>query len=144
MVKLFPVLVAGMLIASSASAETGDAARIVAQEQALGRAMIAHDVTTLSRIVGDEWLCQGATGISTKRDFLRDVADRKLVVRTFRLHDVHVRVLGDVAYLMAADDEHSSYAGTDNSGTYNWLDVWQKRGGQWVSVATQITRAAKR
>ena len=115
---------------------------IVALEQELGRAMIHRDVAALQRIVGDDWICQSATGRSTKQSFISDVTHGKLVVSKFVLHDVHVRVFGDVAYLMGADDEESTYAGAKNSGTYNWLDVWVKRGGRWVSVATQITKAA--
>lgn len=143
MALLLPILVSSMVLASSVEHTVGnkaDAARIVSLERALGRAMIARDTKALSRIVGDDWLCQGASGISTKKSFIDDVATGKLVVRRFVLHDVHVRVMGNVAYLMAADDEESAYAGTDNSGTYNWLDVWQKRGGRWVSIATQITK----
>lgn len=143
MALLLPILASSMMVASPVENTVGDkadAARIVSLERALGRAMIARDTRTLSRIVGDDWLCQGASGISTKKSFVDDVATGKLVVRRFVLHDVHVRVMGNVAYLMAADDETSAYAGVDNSGTYNWLDVWQKRGGRWVSVATQITK----
>ena len=115
---------------------------IVALEAELGHAMIHRDVAALQRIVGDDWICQSATGISGKQSFISDVAHRKLVVRRFVLHDIHVKIFGDTAYLMGADDEESSYAGVRNSGTYNWLDVWTKRNGHWVSVATQITKAA--
>ena len=141
---LFALLAPALLMADTPPPSAADRQaekEIVAQEAELGRAMIHRDVAALQRIVGDEWLCQGATGISTKASFISDVATGKLAVRTFTLHDVHVRVFGDVAYLMAADDEQSAYAGSDNSGTYNWLDVWIKRDGRWVSVATQITRA---
>ena len=139
---LFPVLACGAIVAAPAQAapDTPDAKAIVAQERELGRAMIARDVASLSRIVGEDWVCQGATGISDKAHFIADVAQRKLVMKSFALRDVHVRVFGDIAYLMATDDETSSYAGIDGSGTYNWLDVWQKRNGQRVSVATQITK----
>ena len=115
---------------------------IVALEQELGRAMIHRDVAALQRIVGDDWICQSATGRSTKQSFISDVAHGKLVMKKFVLHDIHVRIFGNVAYLMAADDEVSTYAGATNSGTYNWLDVWTKRNGRWVSVATQITKVA--
>ena len=140
MPMLLSILASSALLASPAPANAAEGRTIVALEASLGRAMIARDVKALHRIVGDDWLCQGASGISTKQSFIADVASGKLVVRKFALHDVHVRVFGNVAYLMAADDEESAYAGTNNSGTYNWLDVWQKRGGHWVSVATQITK----
>jgi ketosteroid isomerase-like protein len=62
------------------------------------------------------------------------------VVTMFRIHDIHVHVLGNVAYVQAFDDEESSYKGKSNNGTYNWLDVWVNRDGHWVSVATQLTK----
>ena len=139
----FSILALGALLTSPVEGAVGhkaDATEIVSLERALGRAMVARDTRALARIVADDWLCQGASGISTKKSFIDDVATGKLVVRRFVLHDVHVRVMGNVAYLMAADDEDSAYGGTDNSGTYNWLDIWEKRGGRWVSVATQITK----
>jgi ketosteroid isomerase-like protein len=143
---VLPILAVTALSATALqiSAQDSEAAKneIIALETELGRAMIHRDTATLQRIVADEWICQGATGISTKASFISDVEQRKLVVTKFVLHDIRVRVFGDVAYLIGADDETSSYAGTDNSGTYNWLDVWTKRDGHWVSVATQITKAA--
>jgi ketosteroid isomerase-like protein len=110
-------------------------------EAALGVAMIHKDITTLDKLVGDDWTIQSESGtMGTKASFIDDVRSGALVVRSFRLHDVHVRVLGDVAFVQAFDDEVSSYKGKDNSGTYNWLDVWQRREGRWVSIATQFTR----
>jgi len=142
-----PVLLiasAGLLAATTPTAAQEAQAQneIVALEAELGRAMIHRDVAALERIVGDDWICQSATGISDKRGFIGDVAAGRLIVTRFVLHDIHVKVVGNVAYLMGADDEESSYAGSNNSGTYNWLDVWTKRGGRWVSIATQITKAA--
>ena len=139
----FTVLACAATLAAPAYSATrarADERAIIAQEQELGRAMIGRDVAALSRIVGRDWVCQTASGTSGKAQFIADIAGGKLVVRKFVLHDVHVRVFGNVAYLMAADDEVSSYAGVDGSGTYNWLDVWQKRDGRWVSVASQVTK----
>jgi len=110
-------------------------------EAALGVAMIHKDLATLDRLVGADWTIQSDSGTTgTKAGFLDDVRSGALVIKSFRLHDVHVRVLGDVAFVQGFDDEVSSYKGKDNSGTYNWLDVWEKRDGRWVSVATQLTR----
>ncbi|MBB5326602.1 nuclear transport factor 2 family protein [Tunturiibacter gelidoferens] len=114
-------------------------------EAALGVAMIHKDLATLDRLVGRDWTMQSDSGtMGTKAGFLNDVRSGALIVKSFKLHDVHVRVLGDVAFVQAFDDEVSSYKGKDNSGTYNWLDVWEKRDGRWVSVATQLTKVEAR
>jgi ketosteroid isomerase-like protein len=130
-----------VLVGSTKAQEASPDNRILENEKALGQAMIHRDVATLSRLVADDWTIQsegGSTG--TKAGFIDDVKTRRLVVSSFNLHDMHVRVFGDVAILQGADDEISSYDGKANNGTYNWLDVWVKRDGQWISVATQLTR----
>lgn len=114
---------------------------IASNEADLGRAMIGKDTNTLSRLVGDEWTIQSESGTSgTKAGFIHDIESGKLIVRRFDLHDLHVKVIGDVAWVFGTDDEISSYDGKPSNGRYNWLDVWVRRDGHWVSVATQITR----
>jgi ketosteroid isomerase-like protein len=130
-----------LLVGSTMAQEASPEGKILENEKALGQAMIHRDLATLSRLVADDWTIQsegGSTG--TKSGFIDDVKTRRLVVSSFNLHDMHVRVFGDVAILQGADDEISSYDGKANNGTYNWLDVWVKRDGQWISVATQLTR----
>jgi ketosteroid isomerase-like protein len=132
------LVLAGPMMAQELSTPEG---KILANEKALGEAMIHRDVATLARLVADDWTIQsegGSTG--TKSGFIDDVRTRRLVVSSFKLHDMNVRVFGDVAVLQGADDEVSAYEGKTNNGTYNWLDVWVKRDGRWVSVATQLTR----
>lgn len=136
----FPV---ALVLAGSMMAQKLPSAEhtILENERALGEAMIHRDIATLTRLVADDWTIQSEGGTTgTKSGFIDDVRSGRLVVSTFRLHDMHVRVFGDVAILQGADDEVSSYEGKASNGTYNWLDVWVKRDGQWVPVATQLTR----
>jgi ketosteroid isomerase-like protein len=142
MMRLLSVVMAGVLIGTAAAQPvTAPEKQILDFEGALGQAMIHKDLATLSHLVADDWTIQSASGtMGTKTGFINDIKSGALVVRSFKLHDVHVRVLGDVAFVQAFDDEISSYNGKDNSGTYNWLDVWQKRQGHWVSLVTQLTR----
>jgi hypothetical protein len=129
---------------SSAAAADGSAHTeqyIQDQEAAIGQAMIRKDIATLSKLVGDDWTIQNDSGVvGTKAGFINDIKTGTLVVSKFQLHDVRVRVIGDVAIVQGSDDEVSSYAGKDGSGTFNWLDVWEKRNGKWVSIATQLTK----
>ncbi len=140
MIGLFAVSI--LLTGVAAAMDGSEAEKTISDsEAALGVAMIHKDLTTLDRLVGDDWTIQSESGtMGTKAGFLDDVRSGALVVRSFKLHDVHVRVLGDMAFVQGFDDEVSSYKGKDNSGTYNWLDVWERRDGRWVSVATQLTR----
>jgi ketosteroid isomerase-like protein len=110
-------------------------------EADLGQAMIHMDIATLSKLVGERLdYPKRQRRDGHKAGFINDVQSGALVVTSFKLHDLHIHVIGNVAFVQGFDDEKSSYKGKDNSGTYNWLDVWENRDGRWVSVATQLTK----
>jgi len=137
------ILAAGFLLAGVSLAQDAAATekKIAEYEDALGQAMIHKDVATLQKLVADDWTIQNdSRTLGTKDAFINDVKSGALVVTSFRIHDVRVHVVGNVAYIQAFDDETSSYKGKDNSGTYSWLDVWESRNGRWVSVVTQLTK----
>ena len=134
---------AGLLLSCLAMAKDAPATekKITDLEVALGEAMIHKDIAMLSKLVADDWTIQSESGsMGTKAGFIDDVKSGALVVTRFKIHNIHVHVVGNVAYVQAFDDEESFYKGKSNSGTYNWLDVWENRDGRWVSVATQLTR----
>ena len=143
MKRSLSILAASLLLTCTAIAKDAPTpeTKIAAFEADLGQAMIHKDIATLSNLVADDWTIQDTSGsMGTKAGFINDVKSGKLVVTSFKIHDLHVRVLGNVAFVQAFDDETSSYEGKENSGTYNWLDVWVNRDGHWVSVATQLTK----
>jgi ketosteroid isomerase-like protein len=145
--RLASILAASILFTYTATSQNVPTTekKIADFEAALGQAMIHRDIATLSNLVADDWTIQNDSGaMGTKGGFINDVKSGALVVTSFRLHDVHVRVLGNVAFVQGSDDEESSYKGKANSGTYNWLDVWVNRNGHWVSVATQLTKVEAR
>jgi len=147
MTRLIATLILSLLLTSTLAAEDTQATskKIEDFEAALGQAMIHKDIPTLSNLVADDWTIQSDSGtMGTKAGFIDDIKSGALVVTSFRIHDVHVHVIGNVAFIQAFDDEKSSYKGKDNSGTYNWLDVWENRNGHWVSVVTQLTRVESR
>ena len=145
MTRLVTAALCILLMTSAAFTQnnSADEKQIAENEHALGQAMIQKDLATLSRLVADDWSMLGESGAGTKSGFLNDIKSGTLVVKSFQIHDMHIRVLGDVAIVQAYDDEQTTYAGKDSSGTYNWTDVWQKRNGQWVSIATQLTTVKK-
>lgn len=141
--RMISVLFATVLMSGIAMAEDVSVTekKVADLEAALGQAMIHKDVATLSKLVADDWTMQSSSGtMGTKAGFIGDVRSGTLVVRSFKIHDMHVRVLGNVAFVQAFDDEETSYKGVASKGTYNWLDVWEKRDGQWVSLVTQLTK----
>jgi hypothetical protein len=55
-------------------------------------------------------------------------------------HDLHVRFLGsDHAIVQGMDNETGVRKGKAVKETYSWTDIYEKRDGKWVAVASQNT-----
>lgn len=130
-------------IAASAVSMPGQA--LIDIEAKWAKALVAKDAKTIATIMADDFAGQGQSGkVSSKTSSLADITSGKLVVRSMTNHDVHVRIIGDVAIVQGMDDEDSSYDGKAFKGTYSWTDIYAKRGGQWLAVASQGTPVDKK
>jgi len=98
------------------------------------------DAATLDRILADDWVGQGPTGIAKKAEALADLKSGDNKLESITLGDMKVRVFRDTAIVTGSDDEKSSYKDKDTSGHYTWTDVFVKRQGRWQAVASQSTR----
>ncbi len=54
--------------------------------------------------------------------------------------DMKVRVFGDTAVVTGTDDEIIMEAGKKSSDHYAWTDVFVKRNGKWLAVASQTAQ----
>lgn len=113
---------------------------LVAIEASWSKAVVAKDAAAVSRIVADDWIGQNADGgRATKAKMLAGLKTGADSATMMTNHDVHVRIIGDIAIVQGADDEKSMHMGKDVSGTYTWTDIFQKRAGHWVAIASQNT-----
>ena len=101
------------------------------------------DVATLGRLLADDWVYQGPGGTQTKAQALAALKSDDQSFDFIKLGDMKVRVFGDTAIVTGSEDEKSSYKGKDTSGHYLWIDVFVKRQGHWLDVASQSTPIAK-
>lgn len=102
----------------------------------------AADADALSRIIADDWVALGPDGsTATKKDYIAGYKSGKTKMESFELGPVAVKVLGDVAVAQGSDIEKSTAEGQDTSGKWIWMDVFVKRGGKWVAVRSQNSRA---
>ena len=53
------------------------------------------------------------------------------------LDDIKVRVFGHTAVVTGTDDEITMKDGKKSSNHYGWTDVFVKRNGRWLAVASQ-------
>ena len=122
------------------AAPAAPGSELVAMEAAWSKAVVAKDTAAVGRIVAADWTGQNAGGMrATKTQMLADLKSGADSATMMTNHDVHVRVIGDLAIVQGADDEKSMHEGKDVSGTYTWTDIFQKRAGHWVAIASQST-----
>jgi uncharacterized protein (TIGR02246 family) len=125
-----------------------DAADLTAEldaiEQSLVRAWLAGDGKTVDGILADDWSVIDLTGrVLTKADVMREgfaSGERKIEAGT--IDEVRVRPLGDVAVVTGRSVLTGSYRGERMTVTQRFTDVFAKRNGRWVIVASQGTRIA--
>ncbi|HZZ33798.1 MAG TPA: nuclear transport factor 2 family protein [Phenylobacterium sp.] len=126
-----------------ASAAPDSKDELVKLEATWSKASVAKDAAEVGKIVASDWTGQNAGGkLMTRDKMLADMKSGVDAATSMTNHDVHVRFIGDIAIVQGADDEKSTHMGKDTSGTYTWTDVFQKRGGHWVAIASQSTPVA--
>jgi ketosteroid isomerase-like protein len=135
------LLTAGTAFAADMSATEQ---KLVDMETAWSKAIVAKDTAAISAMVADDWMGQNPSGKSTdKSTMLAEIKSGKSASAEMTNHDVHARVMGSIAVVQGADEEKSTDNGKDTSGSYTWMDVFEKRGGEWQAVASQVTKTEK-
>lgn len=139
--RILPMILAAplaVICAAPALAAPGDEAKLKEIEVAWGKALLKGDAKTIEGFTAPDWTFQGSgTKPSTRAEMMAELASGKTKFASYTVRDMRVKVMGDVAYVAGYDDEKSTYDGKDTSGTYSFLDVFQRRGGKWVALVTQ-------
>ena len=133
-------LVTMFLAPIAASAATADEQALVNIEKRFARSLRCQGLCCHCRAVSrTDYHGRGSSSMTldSKASFFTDLKSGKLVFTSMILHDLHAYVHGDTGYVLGADDEKTMYDGKDASGTFMWLDVYQKRGGHWQLIASQ-------
>ena len=110
-------------------------------EQDMGDAMVRVDIDKLSQIYADDFVTIGSSGKTiTKKDLLRDFESLHDKLESFELGPMDVQVFGDVAVVHGSVSEKRLRDGKDTSGNFVWMDLLEKRDGNWVVVRSAGTR----
>lgn len=141
------VLVCSFMLLTAIPAAAADMTvtqeKLVDLEAAWSKAQVQKDTATISSIVADDWIGQNDSGKpQTRAQLIGDIKSGKMSSTSMNNHDVQVRLFRNIAVVQGADDEKSSFKGKDVSGTYTWMDVFEKRDGNWVAVASQVTKVS--
>jgi ketosteroid isomerase-like protein len=98
-----------------------------------------HDTAAFEKLVADDWIAIGPDGKSqTKAQRAAEIKGAHISSAT--MGDMKVRVFGDTAVVTGTDDEITMKAGKKSSDHYAWTDVFVKRKGKWLAVASQTAQ----
>ena len=95
------------------------------------------DIRRFREILADDFLCSlPDCSLIDKARFLEHTA-RPLTISNLQVHDVDVRLMGDVAIVHA----RTTFTTADGrAGASRYTDVWARRNGQWLAVSAHVTR----
>ena len=108
-------------------------------EQAWLNAEKNHDAAAFEKVVADDWIAITPEGKSqTKAERAAEVESGHIDSAT--LGDMKVRVFGYTAVVTGTDDEVSTEDGKKSNNHYVWTDVFVRRNGKWLAVASQTAQ----
>ena len=98
-----------------------------------------HDAEAFEKLVADDWIAINPDGKSqTKAERAAEIKTSNIDSAT--LGDMKVRVFGDTAVVTGTDNEVIMNDGKKSSDHYVWTDVFVKRSGKWLAVASQTAQ----
>jgi ketosteroid isomerase-like protein len=139
---LSSVLFGAVTVPAQQTKTNSDAAiseTLQAMEYAWLNAEKNHDTAAFEKIVADDWIALGPDGKSqTKAERAAEIKAAHITSAT--MGDMKVRVFGDTAVVTGTDDEITMEDGKKSSDHYAWTDVFVKRNGKWLAVASQTAQ----
>ncbi|MET1111703.1 MAG: nuclear transport factor 2 family protein [Allosphingosinicella sp.] len=116
-----------------------DEAGLIRLERDYAHALMTRDRAFLMRFYASDWRGGNWMGFWSKSTLLKSVLGARYVVKRMEVRDLKVRLMGDVAIVQGVDEEVTSVDGKDTSGKWAFTDVFARRDGQWVAVASHTS-----
>jgi ketosteroid isomerase-like protein len=128
------------------AAATGDVnAAVIDLLEQHRKALLARDVATLDRIWTDDFIFINYRGqLLSKANRLENVRTGATAFTDIQFTNEVVRALGDAAaVLIGVVTLDGQYSGEEGAGTYRFISVCTRRGGEWLISVLQMTRMEK-
>ena len=112
-------------------------------EKDWAKALIKADKAELDRIEASEYAVVTATGaLLTKAQSDGELLNGNQHFDALEISDVTVHRSCNLAVVTGHAKSRERYKNQDNSGDYEFIDTFEKRGGKWLAIHAQLTRIA--
>jgi ketosteroid isomerase-like protein len=101
-------------------------------------AIVKKDADAIGRLLADDFTGTTDDQIYSKADAIEDV--KTGTHESLELDNIKVRIFGDTAVVTMGQTEKSRHGDADFSGHYLFTDVWAKKNGAWIAVASHGSR----
>jgi ketosteroid isomerase-like protein len=130
---------------ASAAFAAGADAELKAIEQQWLDAYMKSDPAFIKNLEADDYSITEPDGVVTaKAQDVKAVTDKTFVLKSATMSDFKCRMIGDNCAVVTAMMKISGTDdGKDFSGDYRGTDVFEKKNGKWLAVASQLTKVAK-
>jgi ketosteroid isomerase-like protein len=108
-------------------------------------AYMKSDPSFIKNLEADDYsIIEPDGNVSTKAQDVKSVTDKTFVLKSATMSDYKCRMLGEnVAVVTAMLKMSGTDDGKDFSGDYRGTDVFEKKNGKWMAVASQLTKVSK-
>ena len=140
------LLLAGTGHATDATDRTlGESAKEIFEqiEKDWANALVNADKAGLDRYEAPEYTLVTATGVTlTKAQSDGELLNGNQHFTALEISGIEVYRSGNLAVVTGHARSKEQYRGQDNSGDYEFVDVFTRRHGRWLAVRAQLTRIA--
>ena len=138
---MLAAILAAALLASGAAVLPADLAKAAHEYD---EAQVKSDRAALERLLADDYVLHNSAGqVQDKRSFIADQIAPGYKLEPFVIEEKVEKVMGDAAILGGVARAKGTSGGEPYDVRLRFIDVWAKRGGRWVVVFSQATRAPK-
>ena len=131
-------------LASAAFGASADA-ELKAIEQQWLDAYMKSDPAFIKNLEAEDYsIIEPDGNVGTKAQDIKSVTDKTFVLKSATMSDFKCRMVGDNCALVTVMMKLSGTEdGKDFSGDFRGTDVFEKKDGKWMAVASQLTKVAK-
>src|ERR1022692_2435086 len=124
--------------------QNNDEQQILALHEAGDKALMSADLAALAQIFAADYVQYNEAGKPfTKQDVLDNFRTGAIRYPSIVSTGRKIRIFGDTAVVHGSELDEVEVDGKRSTVRYVYLDVLQKRGGEWKLVASQLARPAQ-